>query len=246
MTLLPSDNIHTLTFPDTDSAPYSKARYHYLLQIIFGETVAIDYCVRMASFSPSQNAKDFLLKQQEEENVHLEMLTEYVGLHPRPEVLISKPLRKLHAMMEKAIGEKDYVASAFIQNFVVEGLNVSLLKELEHHTDSALSELCSRILQDEITHVAFGVSEIKNLLIDDTSKALRKKLVSLHRKTTFQSALLWTTLMREASVIGIPVIELTRRTLQEHMDRVASVGFMLPFIDRVVLNGSLGILRLIE
>lgn len=227
---------HELTYPDIDSIEYYRTRYHYLLQIIFGETIAIDYCKTIATFAPTEHARTFLLKQQLEEETHLELLTEYVGTHPRPHVLISKSLRKLDAIMVDAIERKDYVACIFVQHFIVEGLNISLLQELEHHADGALSELSTRILIDERRHMEFGVEEIKRMLGEDKSPALRRKLIQLQRKTLYYAIGLAITLSKESRNLGIPIKEFFGNTIEGHTERISRVGLRLPFVDTVFLK----------
>ena len=226
-------SVHLLTYPDTTSKEYYKARYHYLLQIIFGETVAIDYCRQMSTFAPSLEASTFLLQQQTEEELHLDMLVEYVGHNPRPQVLISSSLKKLDEIMKDAIDRRDYVDSVFIQHFIVEGLNISLLRELEHHSDAILSELSSKILQDEMGHMEFGVSELKRILSENPDPVLIHKLIWLQRKTLFYSTGLALTLAREAKDLGIPMDEFVKKVVSEHMDRITEAGFPLPLIDKV-------------
>jgi 1,2-phenylacetyl-CoA epoxidase catalytic subunit len=230
--------MHPLTTPDTDSEKYYRARYHYLLQIIFGETIAIDYCKTMATFAPNKEASDYLLQQQKEEELHLDMLTEYVGVHPRPHVLISPALKKLDDIMSQAITKRDYIECIFIQNFIVEGLNISLLREFEHHTDGNLSELSTKILRDEIGHMEFGITEMKRILQEDRSKKLRKKLISLQRKTLFYATGLALTLAREAKYLGIPMHEFAEKAVNEHFDRIKEAGLPLPLLDKILFNGA--------
>jgi|GEM_PF-6197545 len=222
------------TFPDTESIAYYKARYHYLLQILFGETLASDYCRRMSAFAPNHAATKYLLQQQTEEDAHLEMLTDYVGSNPRPQALISPHLLKLHEMMSEAIGAKDYEACIFIQNFIVEGVNISFLRELEHHADGKLSELCSKILADEVGHMEFGVTEIKRILEQNKSKNLRKKFNRLQRKIFYHFLGLVPMLVRESKDIGIPATEFAKKALEEHLDRIAQAHYPLPLIDKVL------------
>jgi 1,2-phenylacetyl-CoA epoxidase catalytic subunit len=230
------DQYHVLTFPNTQSDAYAKARYHYLLQILFGETMAIDYCKTMATFAPSQEASDFLIRQQGEEDTHLDLLTEYVGSHLRPEVLISPALKKLHYLMADAIQRRDYAASVFVQNFIVEGLNISLLHELEHHTDGALSELATRILKDEIRHMEFGIAEIRRMLGNDKDGSLAKTLRKLHRVSLWHASMLAASLSQEARALGIPMGEFTKKTVEEHFGRIRSVNFPLTWLDRTYMR----------
>ena len=240
-----STNIHTLTFPDTESEAYYKARYHYLLQILFGETIAIDYCRTMATFAPNKESSAFLLQQQKEEELHLDMLTEYVGMHPRPHALISPSLRKLDDIMKDAIARRDYIDCVFIQNFIVEGLNISLLRELEHHADGVLSELSTKILRDEMGHMKFGISELKRILSENSSPLLLRKLIKLQRKTLFYSIGLATTLAREAKDLGIPMNEFVRKAVSEHHERILLSGLSLPFIDKVFFKSAVILFKLI-
>lgn len=235
---------YKLTFPETESQAYLKARYHYLLQIIFGETISIDYCRTMATFAPNKEASIFLLRQQEEEDLHLEMLTEYVGNHPRPQVLISPSLKKLDAIMSDAIQRRDYIDCVFIQNFIVEGLNIGLLKELEHHTDGTLSELSTKILKDEMGHMEFGIQEIQRILSENSDPLLIKRLIKLQRKTLFYATGLAAGLAREAKDLGIPMDEFAERILAEHLERISKVRLPLPFMDKILFNGMILFLKL--
>ena len=239
-------SIHTLTFPDTGSKKYVSARYHYLLQIIFGETIAIDYCRRMAAFAPTEEAKAFLLRQQSQEDEHLEMLTEYVQMRPRPEVKVSKSLKKLDALMSEALKEQDYIACVFIQNFIVEGLNISLLREFEHHTDSALSELSTSIVKDELKHMQFGVDEIKRILSKNKDRGLVQKLIKLHRKALFYATSLSFSLVKEAESLGIPISEFGEKTVKEHMKRITEAGFPVTFVDRIFYTSVIVFFKLWE
>lgn len=230
---------HILTYPQVDSEKYAKARYHYLLQIVYGETIAIDYCRIMSTFAPTNAARDFLLQQQKEEDTHLGLLTDYVGSHLRTDTLISPHLRKLDACMSKAIEKRDYIQCIFIQNFIIEGLNISLLQELEHHTDGALSEMSTVILRDEIRHLEFGVTELKRILEEDANGEIRKKLIRLQRRILFHASLLSVDLTRESKSLGIPKLELSRKTLEAYLDRISRAHFTLPFIDKLLLRGAL-------
>ena len=236
-------SFHALTFPDTESEKYHKTKYHYLLQIIFGETISIDYCRIMATFAPNKKASIFLLQQQAEEEDHLEMLTDYVEKHPRPQVPVSSYLKKIDEIMSDAIKRRDYTDCVLIQNFIVEGLNISLLKELEHHTDGVLSELSTKILRDEITHMEFGVQEMKRIFSENASPFLIKKCIRLQRRILFYSTGLAMTLAREAKYLGIPMNEFASNVLSDHYTRISRANFPLPFIDRILFSGMILFLR---
>lgn len=199
----------------------------------------------MASFAPNNKAQAFLLQQQKEEDLHLELLTNYVGEHPRPDVLISPHLKKLDTIMAQAIQKRDYVECIFIQNFIVEGLNISLLRELEHHTDGYLSELSGIILKDEIHHMEFGVTELQRILRENKDPLVVRKLLRLQRKTLFYATRLAITLAREAHHLGIPVREFSEKTVNEHFERIRQAEFPLPWSDIVLYKGIRMFLKLI-
>lgn len=135
--------------------------------------------------------------------------------------------------MADAIIRNDYIESIFIQNFIVEGLNISLLQELTHHTDSTLSELSGKILADEYGHRDFGVEEIKRILEEEKeNKMLRKKLIRVQRNVLFYGTWLALTLAKEAKYLGIPASEFGKKAVEEHYERVLYVKLPLPLIDR--------------
>lgn len=234
--------VHELTFPNIGTIPYSKARYHYLIQIIYGETLAIDYCSKIAEFAPNEQARAFLLKQQEEENLHLELLTEYVSSHSRYSGEVSGYFSKVHVLMNEAIEEKDYVTAIFIQNFLVEGLVVTLLSELEHHTDPELSALSRRILDDERKHMEFGLIEMKRILEEGVSEEMMDKLKRVHRTTFLNGALLAISLLRESNRLGIPMPEFSKNVVNHHLERVQIAHFPISFIDQVFFSTIRGAL----
>lgn len=219
---------------DFASEGYKKARYHYLLQILFGESLAIDYSKTIAEFAPNAEAREFLLKQQNDEERHLEMLTDYVEKIDRPAVKISKHMRGLHKMVEKILEEKDYAGAVLMQNFIVEGLVIVLLKEMQKHGDADLKKICEDIIKDEVSHVGFGVSQMRELLIRDPR--LQTNLANLQRRALFRAVLLFTDLARDAKHLGIVWDGLARAIVEDHLSRVKEAGFNIPFYDRWALK----------
>ncbi len=224
---------------NTESEEYKKARYHYLLQVIFGETLAIDYCNVIASFAPNQNAKDFLLKQQADEDKHLEALTDYMNIPSRPDVKVSKHMGAVHKVMHKTLEEKDYAGSILIQNFIAEGLVIILLGEMSKHGDATLAELCDSINRDEVSHVQFGVSELKRMLSEhngEGAKKLNRRLATLQRKVLFHGVLLFADLALEAKDLGIKWDDLADKVLEDHYARIKEADFHIPFYDKIMLK----------
>jgi 1,2-phenylacetyl-CoA epoxidase catalytic subunit len=229
-------DLHELTYPNTQSEEYKNARYHYLLQVVFGEVSAIDYCKTIAEFAPTQEAKEFLLQQQKEEEKHLDMLTSYLVERKGADTSLVYLVKRLDDIIREHITNKDYVQSIFLQHFFVEGLNVSLLKELEHHADGELSELVREILNDEVRHVEFGVRELRRILEEDTSNIIRKELAKSQRKITYTAILLFFKTALDLKRMSLPLPEALAKTIREYKMNLSRIGLPLPLLDRLVLK----------
>lgn len=222
---------------NVDDENYQKARFHYLLQILFGESLAINYSKTIAGFAPTEESQDFLLRQQREEETHLDLLSDYVAGIDRPAVKISKHMKELHSIMEKALESKDYPASILVQNFIVEGLVIVLIEEMSKHGDEKLKELCRTINKDEVFHVAFGVSELKKELLKDSK--LNKKLSNIQRLALFRAVLFFTDLAMEARYMGIAWDDLARKVVEDHLTRIKDAGLKIPFYDKLLLRAAI-------
>ncbi len=216
---------------------YQKARFHYLLQILFGESLAINYSKTIANFAPTEESKNFLLRQQKEEESHLELLSDYVASIDRPKVTISKHMKGLHNIMERALEKKDYPASILVQNFIVEGLVIVLIEEMSKHGDDKLKELCDKIIKDEVFHVAFGVSELKKELLKNSK--LNRKLSNIQRLALFRAVLSFTDLALEARYMGIAWDDLARKVVEDHLIRIKDAGLKIPFYDKLILRTAI-------
>lgn len=226
-----------------DSEEYKQARFHYLLQVIFGESLAINYCKTIAEFAPNEDSKTFLLKQQEEEETHLYLLSEYAAKIDRPKSEISKHMRGLHNVIDKALIEKDYASSIFIQNFVVEGLVITMTKELYEHGDEDLKRISAVILHDEVRHVEFGVKEIKREL--ETNKCNLNKLINIQRKALFQAVLLFADLAIDVKHLGIKWDKMAEDTVKEHLKRIEDAGMHIPLFDKLFLKTAILFFKII-
>jgi 1,2-phenylacetyl-CoA epoxidase catalytic subunit len=224
---------------DWESEAYKRARFHYLLQIIYGESLAENYCQTMSTFAPTADARDFLLQQQREEDAHLELLTDMVSHMVQPNVPISKHARKLHDRMERALIEQDWATCLMIQNFIIEGFSITLCGQQGKYGDGEIHRVFERIVRDEKNHVAFGVRELKKLIDADTDGALQKKLAGIQRRILFRSILFFKDIAPDADDLGIAWDDLGERMMREHLERIAQVGLRLPFLDRLFLQTAL-------
>lgn len=223
---------------DWESQEYKHARYHYLLQIIYGESLATNYCSIMSTFAPTKEAKEFLLQQQKEEDTHLELLSDVVAKMDRPNEHISPHMSKLHKLMEPALEEKDWSTCILIQNFIVEGLAVTLCEQQGEYGDDVIHKVFSTIIKDEVRHVAFGVQELKKILETDTNGLIRKKLIRAQRKALFHAVMLFGDLAPDAGKLGMEWDDLAEKVVRDHIDRITQAGFHLPFFDRMFLKAA--------
>lgn len=219
-----------------EAPEYKRARFHYLLQIIYGESLAVDYCTLMSEFAPTEEARDFLLQQKIEEDKHLELLTDMVTKMERPPQKISPSMNKLHALMEPALANRDWPACILIQNFVVEGLAVTLCQQQGEYGDDEIHTVFNTIIKDEVKHVAFGVRELKKILEADTDGSVRRRLVRIQRQALFHSVMLFRDLAPDADELGLGWDDLAEKVVRDHMERIAEAGFHLPLVDRLFLK----------
>ncbi len=226
-----------------ESDEYKRARFHYLLQIIYGESLAIDNSSTMSAFAPTKEAKDFLLQQQKDEDKHLELLTDVVSKMERPNEHISPQMRKLHKLMESSLKEKDWVASILIQNFIVEGLAVTLCQQQGKYGDDTIHRVFSVIIKDEARHVAFGVQELKKVLETDTDGLIQKRLIRIQRKVLCHAIMLFKDLAPDVGDLGMKWDELAEKVIRDHMERIKKAGFHLPLLDRMFLKWALVFFR---
>ena len=224
---------------DWESHEYKRARFHYLLQILYGESLAIDYCETMSTFAPTKEAKNFLLQQQEEENAHLELLTDVVSKMERPPERVSLHMNKLHKLMEPALKEKDWPACILVQNFIVEGLAITLCEQQGEYGDEVIHQVFDTILKDEVRHVAFGVQELRKVLESDTDGTMHKRLVRIQRKALYHAVMLFKDLAPDADDLGMQWDDLAEKVVRDHMNRIKQAGLNLPFLDRVFLKGAI-------
>ena len=221
-----------------ESDEYKRARFHYLLQILYGESLAIDNSSTMSAFAPTKEAKDFLLQQQKDEDVHLELLTDVVSKMERPDEHISPQMYKLHKLMDSALKEKDWSACILIQNFIVEGMSITLCQQQGKYGDDAIHRVFSTILKDEVRHVAFGVEELKKIL-EAEDDLIQKRLIRIQRKALYHAVMLFKDLAPDAGDLGMAWDELAEKVIRDHMERIKEAGFYLPLLDRMFLRGAL-------
>ncbi|HEY4517534.1 MAG TPA: ferritin-like domain-containing protein [Candidatus Paceibacterota bacterium] len=226
----------TQNHTDWESDEYKRARFHYLLQILYGESLAVHYCEMMSAFAPTSEARDFLLQQEREENTHLELLTDTVSMMERPPAPISKQMRRMHEIMSTVLEKKDWAACILIQNFIVEGLSLTLCEQQGKYGDEKIHQVFERIVKDEVRHVEFGIQELKKIIDADTNGTVQKKLIRIQRKTLFHAVLLFKDLAPDADDIGIKWDDLAEKVLREHMERIKRAGLRLPLMDRLFLK----------
>lgn len=230
---------------DWESSEYQRARFHYLLQILYGESLAIDYCSAMSAFAPTKEASAFLLQQKKEEDVHLELLTDVVSKMARPHEHISSHMAGLHGLMEPALEQKNWPVCILIQNFIVEGLAITLCQQQGKYADDTLHRVFTTIVKDEVHHVAFGVQELKKVLEKDIDGRVRRELVWIQRKALYHAALLFKDLAPDARELGMGWDDLSKKVLSDHVERIKEANFHLPLFDRIFLKSAIAFFSIV-
>lgn len=230
---------------DWESSEYQRARFHYLLQILYGESLAVDYCLVMSAFAPTKEASAFLIQQKKEEDAHLELLTDVVSKMARPHEHISSHMTGLHRLMEPALEQKNWPVCILVQNFIVEGLAITLCQQQGKYADDTLHRVFTAIIKDEVRHVAFGVQELKKVLEKDTDGSVRRELVWIQRKALYHAIMLFKDLASDADEIGMEWDDLAEKVVRDHIDRIKQAGFHLPFFDRMSLKGAVAFFSIV-
>ena len=131
-----------------------------------GEVAALDGASGMIGFAPSRLAKIFLATQVVDEARHLEVM-----LHRLEELGVTDAEGEFEARangnllaFRKRLGEfveaKDWEASVFAQNVVLESMEFAAFHSHMQTADPRTAEMLSGVLKDERRHMGFGENDL--------------------------------------------------------------------------------------
>lgn len=131
-----------------------------------GETAALEGASGMIGFAPNRQAKIFLATQVVDEARHLEIF-----LHRMRELGVENPEaaigdhghRSLFAFKDKLLAfveAKDWEASVFAQNVVLESMEFAAFAAHMQRTDPRTASMLGGVLKDERRHMGFGENDL--------------------------------------------------------------------------------------
>ena len=131
-----------------------------------GETAALEGASGMIGFAPNRQAKIFLATQVVDEARHLE-----VFLHRMRQLGVDDPESAIHehgnkslfAFKEKLLGfveAKDWEASIFCQNVVLESMEFAAFAGHMKQADPRTASILGGVLKDERRHMGFGENDL--------------------------------------------------------------------------------------
>lgn len=147
-----------------------------------GETAALDASSGMIGFAPDRGAKIFLATQVVDEGRHLEVL-----LHRMKQLGVADPdveiaqranrsLLKFKDRLLDFVDARDWEASVFAQNVILECLEFTVFRHHAGTADPVTAEMLRGIVSDERRHMGFGENDLGRRLLTapHTHDRLRK------------------------------------------------------------------------
>ncbi|MFO1016710.1 MAG: ferritin-like domain-containing protein [Hyphomonadaceae bacterium] len=136
-----------------------------------GETAALDASSGMIGFAPDRGAKIFLATQVVDEGRHLEVL-----LHRMKQLGVADPdaeiaqranrsLLKFKDRLLEFVDARDWEASVFAQNVILECLEFTVFRHHAGTADPVTAEMLRGIVSDERRHMGFGENDLGRRLI---------------------------------------------------------------------------------
>lgn len=158
---------------DKVDAGYRRAMGHLLVLYTQVDQFIMEACAERIASAPSQPAKLGLAKQVGDECRHVDIQSRWMekfGVDPKP-VISQQALEKLHAHFRR-LDWVDFLTDLYL---VVEALGSQAVEQVVPLADPGTRESLRVPLQDELDHVAFGLSELGKALsaMDDQQRKFR-------------------------------------------------------------------------
>ena len=188
------------------------------MQLLRGETAALEGAGGLIRIAPNRPSKVFLSTQTVDEGRHLEVI-----IHRMLELGVEDPEReiarrangKLLRFRERLldlVGSGDWVAALFAQNVILEAMEFAVFQRHAREADDRTREMLEAIVKDERRHIGFGENELGRTLKADPK--VRERLAGVRQEL---DALVLGTFQETMTEIGTPAdrrAELGRHYLQ--------------------------------
>lgn len=161
--------------PDTEAVALTDRQRDGLITTLcnycVGETAALDASSGMIGFAPDRHAKIFLSTQVVDEGRHLEVFLHRMGQlgveDPEAEVgrRANKSLLKFKDRLLDFVDARDWEASLFAQNVILECLEFTVFRHHASTADPVTAEMLRGIVSDERRHMGFGENDLGKRLL---------------------------------------------------------------------------------
>jgi 1,2-phenylacetyl-CoA epoxidase catalytic subunit len=137
-----------------------------LCNYCIGESAALEASSGMIGFAPNRRAKIFLATQVVDEARHLEVLLhrlrELGVSDPEPEVerRANRNLVTFKNRLLEFVDGKDWEASVFAQNVVLEAMEFTVFQTHAERADPITRQVLEGIVKDERRHMGFGENDL--------------------------------------------------------------------------------------
>jgi len=176
--------------PETvDTAPVGAERERLigvLCNYCVGETAALEGASGLIAIAPNHLAKIFLSTQVADEGRHLEVLLQRLRdlgvADPEAEVerRASRSLLLFRRRLLELVSSKDWEASIFAQNVILEALEFAVFQSHARDADPITREVLLGIVKDERRHIGFGENELGRRLA--SAPHIRPRLAQVKRE----------------------------------------------------------------
>lgn len=161
-------NVHAM-----EDTRYAQAMGHLLVLYTQVDQFIMETCAERIALAPTRSAKMGLAKQVGDECRHVAIQRQWMdecGVDPAP-VIDSKVLEHLHEHFRK-LDWVDFLTDLYL---VIEALGSQAVEQVVPLTDPGTRESLRVPLQDELDHVAFGLSELRKALagLDEQQRSYR-------------------------------------------------------------------------
>ena len=190
-----------------------------------GEVAALDGASGMIGFAPSRQAKIFLATQVADEARHLEVMLHRLAelgvtdAEGEFEVRANRNLLAFRKRLGEFVEAKDWEASLFAQNVILESMEFAAFHSHMQSADSRTAEMLAGVLKDERRHLGFGENDLGRHLAQAPHARTRLQEIKNELDT-----LVLATFEDSQRALGIPASERSE-VGRLYLDTVARLGF---------------------
>jgi 1,2-phenylacetyl-CoA epoxidase catalytic subunit len=190
-----------------------------------GEVAALEGAGGMIGFAPNRQARIFLATQAVDEARHLEVMLHRLaelGARDSEAEFEGRSNRNLLAFRDRLrefVDAKDWIASVFAQNVILESMEFAAFHTHMQTADSRTAEMLAGVLKDERRHLGFGENCLGRHLVQEPKSRRRLREIKLEL-----DALVLATFEDSLEALGTPASERSE-VGRLYLETVARLGF---------------------